>query len=144
MNRPTTPDDFDRFEPEPYQARIQNFLSIWKFLITLCIFVRSSFFIKRNFNFFKIILKSCVVLVSAFDLPNGDKRLVGGSLSDPRCILYMKDEPTGKWFEVGRTERIKGLVWVDEKNYSNKFFAVFFFLMSFSNSLRHTWSWMDY
>jgi len=66
MNRPTTPDDFDRFEPEPYQ-----------------------------------------VLVSAFDLPNGDKRLVGGSLSDPRCILYMKDEPTGKWFEVGRTERIK-------------------------------------
>jgi len=63
MNRPTTPDDFDRFEPEPYQ-----------------------------------------VLVSAFDLPNADGFR---SLSDPKCILYMKDEPTGKWFEVGRTEKIK-------------------------------------
>ena len=28
MNRPTTPDDFDRFEPEPYQARMQNFMNI--------------------------------------------------------------------------------------------------------------------
>jgi len=63
MNRPTTPDDFERFEAYPYQ-----------------------------------------VIVSATDLPNGDGFR---SLSDPRCIMYMKDEPTGKWFEVGRTERIK-------------------------------------
>jgi len=63
MNRPTTPDDFERFEPQEYQ-----------------------------------------VLVAASGLPNADGFR---SLSDPRCIMYMKDEPTGKWFEVGRTERIK-------------------------------------
>jgi len=63
MNRPTTPDDFERFEPAEYQ-----------------------------------------VMVSASDLPNADGFR---SLSDPRCIMYMKDEPSGKWFEVGRTERIK-------------------------------------
>ena len=45
------------------------------------------------------------LMAAANDLINGDGFV---SLSDPRCILYMKDEPTGKWFEVGKTERIKG------------------------------------
>jgi len=63
MNRPTTPDDFTRYEPSQYQ-----------------------------------------VFASASDLPNGDGFR---SLSDPRLIMYMKDDATGKWFEVGRTERIK-------------------------------------
>ena len=99
-------------------------------------FERSSFLIKKNFCFFQIILKSFAVLVSAFDLPNGDKRLVGGSLSDPRCILYMKDEPTGKWFEVGRTERIKGLVcfcekFIPSKYKKNIFLESFFFNVLF-------------
>ena len=63
MNRPTTPDDFERYEPSPFQ-----------------------------------------LVLACKDLPNGDGFR---SLSDPRAILYMKDQPTGKWFEVGRTERIK-------------------------------------
>ena len=46
MNRPTTPDDFERLEPTPYE-----------------------------------------VFISATDLPNADGFR---SLSDPRCIMYMK------------------------------------------------------
>jgi len=63
MNRPSTPDDWERYEPTPFQ-----------------------------------------LVVACNDLPNGDGFR---SLSDPCAILYMKDQPTGKWFEVGRTERIK-------------------------------------
>lgn len=72
MNRPSTPDEFERYEPVPYQ-----------------------------------------LMAAANDLINGDGFV---SLSDPRCILYMKDEPTGKWFEVGKTERIKDTLspeWVE-------------------------------
>ena len=51
--------------------------------------------------------QSTELFVNCIDLPNADKKMLGASLSDPVCILYMKDEPSGKWFEAGRTEKIK-------------------------------------
>jgi len=47
------------------------------------------------------------VMVNCVDLPNADSGILKSSLSDPTCILYMKDEPSGKWFEAGRTEKLK-------------------------------------
>jgi len=47
------------------------------------------------------------VMVNCVDLPNADSGLLKSSLSDPTCIMYMKDEPSGKWFEAGRTEKLK-------------------------------------
>merc|ERR1712235_126612 len=47
------------------------------------------------------------VTVNCVDLPNADSGILKSSLSDPTCILYMKDEPSGKWFEAGRTEKLK-------------------------------------
>ena len=37
-------------------------------------------------------------MVNCVDLPNADSGILKSSLSDPTCILYMKDEPrTGSY-----------------------------------------------
>ena len=52
-------------------------------------------------------------MVNCVDLPNADSGILKSSLSDPTCILYMKDEPrTGshRIFPImSQSERSMGL-----------------------------------